>query len=117
MSEGLSAKPTLRTVKYSILFRWIATAYGWCFKTIWITEIPQLTWQRIFGRALGRVLTHQMSHVLARTRTHGRTGVTKGTLSALDLMAPELQMDAASLRLIEAASVNKVTYQAGLPGF
>ena len=74
-------------------------------------------WQRIFGRALGRVLAHEMYHVLAHTRKHGKTGITKGALSALELTAPDLQMDAESLRLIEVASLNKLASQSSPVGF
>ena len=74
-------------------------------------------WSLMFGRALGRVLAHEMYHVLAHTAKHGRTGVTKGALSARELTAPGLQIAAESLRLIEAASLSGSASQSSLAGF
>jgi len=47
----------------------------------------------VYGRALGRVLAHELYHVLTRTRTHGRTGVAKPALSASDLTAGALRLE------------------------
>ena len=74
-------------------------------------------WRVIFGRALGRVLAHEMYHVLAHAAKHGRTGVTKGALSARELTAPDLQIGAESLGLIEAASLSGSASQSNLAGF
>ena len=104
----------LPTVKSCLLFRWTATACEWYFESIWLKGDAS-GWHRIFGRALGRVLAHEMYHVLAHTRKHGKTGITKGALSALELTAPGLQMDAESLRLIEVASLNGLASQSS-PG-
>jgi hypothetical protein len=41
---------------------------------------------RIFGRALGRVLAHELYHILAGTREHARTGVAKAYLSVRELL-------------------------------
>ncbi len=40
-----------------------------------------------FGRALGRVLAHELHHVIERTRGHTATGYTRKSLSAADLIA------------------------------
>jgi hypothetical protein len=40
-----------------------------------------------FGRALGRVLAHELHHVIDRTRGHTATGYTRKSLSAADLIA------------------------------
>lgn len=74
-------------------------------------------WRLMFGRALGRVLAHEMYHVLAHTEKHGKTGVTKGSLSARELTAPDLQMDAESLRLIEVTGLSGSGSQASSAGF
>ena len=71
-------------------------------------------WQPIFGRALGRVLAHEMYHVLAHTAKHGKTGVTRGALSAHELAAPDLRMDAESLRLIEIARVGSASQSSSM---
>jgi len=46
-----------------------------------------------FGRALGRVLAHEVYHMLARTRAHGTKGVAKTALSGEELLADDLRFD------------------------
>jgi hypothetical protein len=41
----------------------------------------------VFGRALGRVLAHELHHILAKTRAHTQTGCTRKSLSTVDLIA------------------------------
>jgi hypothetical protein len=45
---------------------------------------------RLMGRALGRVLAHELFHMLAKTPGHGHTGVTKKALSGKALISDEL---------------------------
>jgi hypothetical protein len=40
-----------------------------------------------FGRALGRVLAHELHHVIERTQCHTATGYTRQSLSAAELIA------------------------------
>ena len=42
---------------------------------------------RMLGRALGRVLAHELHHIIDRTRTHERTGLFRKSLSPQDLTA------------------------------
>jgi hypothetical protein len=55
---------------------------------------PQL-WRAnlLFGRALGRVLAHELYHVCARTAKHGTGGIAKTTLSGEQLIADTLEFD------------------------
>ena len=41
------------------------------------------------GRALGRVLAHEIGHVLLGTSQHQRRGLMRGSFSAADLVAPQ----------------------------
>jgi len=43
--------------------------------------------QEAFGRALGRVLAHELYHIFADTTRHGSGGIGKGTYSVQDLLA------------------------------
>lgn len=42
---------------------------------------------RLLGRALGRVLAHELHHIIDRTRTHERSGLFRKSLSPQDLVA------------------------------
>ena len=46
----------------------------------------------LYGRALGRVLAHELYHVLAATPLHTAKGVTKEEFSAADLLAANFQL-------------------------
>jgi hypothetical protein len=47
----------------------------------------------LLGRALGRVLAHEVMHILSKSGTHGRTGVAKTALSGGQLIAPGLLLE------------------------
>jgi hypothetical protein len=46
----------------------------------------------LFGRALARVVAHELYHVLARTRTHAESGVATRKLSGVQLVSDELRL-------------------------
>ena len=54
------------------------------------TEIRELT----LGRALGRVLAHELYHIFADTTRHGADGVAREFYSVHDLLAPDFQFQA-----------------------
>ncbi len=54
----------------------------------------------LLGRALGRVLAHEVVHILSKSRAHGRTGVEKTALSGSQLIAPELRLEPEDLERI-----------------
>jgi hypothetical protein len=47
----------------------------------------------LLGRALGRVLAHEVVHMLSKSGAHGHTGVAKTALSGSQLIAPELRLE------------------------
>jgi hypothetical protein len=54
----------------------------------------------LLGRALGRVLAHEVMHMLSKSAVHGRTGVARTALSGSQLIAPELWLGPADLERI-----------------
>jgi hypothetical protein len=50
-----------------------------------------------FGRALGRVMAHEIYHIIGETTAHQTRGVAKAALSVQDLMGNTLDFDIASL--------------------
>lgn len=51
--------------------------------------------EQLLGRALGRVLAHEMYHILAKTRLHGSRGIAKPVLTPRDLLDGDLQFEQA----------------------
>ena len=49
------------------------------------------------GRALGRVLAHELAHVMRRDRVHGEDGLTGERLNARDLLLGSMRLSAADL--------------------
>lgn len=53
---------------------------------------------KLMGRALARVLAHEIWHMTANTGVHSKTGVTKSSLSGAQLIADTLEFDDHSAR-------------------
>jgi hypothetical protein len=47
-----------------------------------------------YGRAVGRVLAHELYHIFANTVHHGSNGVGKAVYSVQDLLSPDFQFEA-----------------------
>ncbi len=46
----------------------------------------------LMGRALGRVLAHELVHILTKSAAHGRDGVTQATLTGRELIGAPLRL-------------------------
>jgi len=51
----------------------------------------------LLGRALGRVVAHELVHILSKSSAHARKGLEMPALSGKLLIAPDLKLDAADL--------------------
>jgi hypothetical protein len=54
------------------------------------------------GRALARVLAHELYHVLAGTAAHSRTGIAKPALSGTDLASQRLEFTPSDVELMKS---------------
>jgi hypothetical protein len=61
----------------------------------------------LLGRALGRVLAHEVVHILTKSGQHGTAGVAKTALSGSQLIAPELHLEAVDLERINATAFHQ----------
>ena len=59
--------------------------------------------QTAFSRALGRVVAHELYHILARTRQHTHAGISKALQSPFDLIKENFQLDHQALLLLRSA--------------
>ena len=55
------------------------------------------------GRALARVMAHELYHILAQTADHDETGISKAQLSSKDLTANRFELSPHSLQRIRAS--------------
>ena len=54
-----------------------------------------------YGRALGRVLAHELYHIFANTMQHGSGGVSKESYSVPDMLSDDFQFHAKELRMLQ----------------
>ena len=54
------------------------------------------TASKLYGRALGRVLSHELYHILNQTKNHEDQGLAKKSLTAQQLIAPKFRFDPAN---------------------
>jgi len=52
----------------------------------------------LYGRALGRVLSHELYHIFNQTRNHQREGLAKRALTGKQLIEPDFHFDEAGIR-------------------
>ncbi|QOY88744.1 hypothetical protein [Paludibaculum fermentans] len=77
----------------------------------WVTPYLPPT---VFGRALGRVLVHEMLHVLTVSSAHDREGLTKPAFNRTDLTLGGLHLaDAALQRLRQSLGVSDLQAENG----
>jgi hypothetical protein len=70
-----------------------------------LATLPSGARDVLFGRALGRVLAHELYHVLAQTTGHSERGVSKPCFRLADLVASRFQFDAVSVAQMRPALV------------
>lgn len=56
--------------------------------------------EQLVGRALGRVVAHELVHILTRSVQHGTDGVQKPSLSGQELIQPDLALAAEDVNLL-----------------
>ena len=56
-----------------------------------------------YGRALGRVLAHELYHIFTNTMRHGSVGVAKESYSVLDLLSDDFQFQAKETKMLQSS--------------
>jgi hypothetical protein len=55
----------------------------------------------LLGRAMGRVLAHELYHIVADTSEHGRGGVAQRALSPRQLTSPQLELEPSDVAAVQ----------------
>ena len=61
------------------------------------------TWDSAYGRALGRVLAHELYHVFAQTARHASRGVGREEYSVAELLAPEFRLQQKEIDILKSS--------------
>jgi hypothetical protein len=67
-----------------------------------LTAKNPLDTARLYGRALGRVLGHELYHILASTTRHARSGLAKPLLNPRELTEERLDFEHREIEMIRA---------------
>ena len=59
--------------------------------------------EEVFGRAVGRVVAHELFHVFVGTRKHGSSGVAEPAFTQRDLLSDHFRLDPREFRLLRAS--------------
>jgi hypothetical protein len=70
---------------------------------------------RGFGRALGRVLAHELYHIFANTAKHAKGGIAKSCYTAPELLADEFHLTEREFKLIRAGKLRNLLRQSRPP--
>jgi len=63
-----------------------------------LLAMPLAERQRAFGRAIARVLAHELYHIFANTTRHASCGIAKSGFTVKDLLDPAFQFEERALR-------------------
>jgi len=66
----------------------------------------------LYGRAMGRLVAHELFHALVQTREHDGGGIAKRSFSAQDVLGEHFEFEAASLEKLRDSASNAL----GAPG-
>jgi hypothetical protein len=73
-----------------------------------LSTIPSGDRERVFGRAVGRVLAHELYHVFAETKKHGSSGLAKAHCVPQDLVSEEFHFGDKELRKLRSVLAQTV---------
>lgn len=68
-----------------------------------ILALPQVQREDTFGRALARVVAHELYHIFAKTSRHGSCGVGKAAYSVRELLSDEFQFEEREFRALRSS--------------
>jgi len=72
-----------------------------------LLRIPGTDREASFGRALGRVVAHELYHIFANTAHHGADGVGKSAYTVQDLMTDEFRFEEREGNALKAKDTRK----------
>jgi len=61
-----------------------------------LVHLPMIQREHMYGRAIGRLLAHEIYHILAQTRDHAASGIAKMHFSAADLLGTHFDFEPAT---------------------
>jgi hypothetical protein len=75
-----------------------------------VRMLPAPIEQAVLGRALARLVAHELYHIVAQTTEHQDKGVAKASFSLRDLTAPQFDLDTASVQRMTSAITQTTSF-------
>jgi hypothetical protein len=88
-------------------FSWVDCAAVNGFLSDLIAALPSPQREHVYGRALARLLAHELYHVMTQSADHTETGITKSQFTPVDLIGARLEFNGVILskpRLLDRAA-------------
>ncbi len=82
-------------------FGWLECGVVARFLDASLRDQPQARRNSLYGRALGRILAHELLHYLTNTREHDTDGVGKASFSAKDVLADRFELSDTSVERLK----------------
>ena len=79
-----------------------------------LLTVPAENREATYGRAVGRVLAHELYHIFANTTSHSSCGVGKSRYKVEELLSSEFQFEARQSLALKTSRVHVVLERAGL---
>jgi hypothetical protein len=73
---------------------------------------PGAQWERLLGRAIGRLLAHETYHIVVQTRDHASSGIAKAGFSTADLLAERFEFEPAAMAKLHQPPLAPLRVQA-----
>lgn len=68
--------------------------------------------ERLYGRALARVVSHELYHIIGGTHLHGKKGIAQASLSGQDLVSERIELAMEDMeRMIRRPAIVAETYE------
>jgi len=69
--------------------------------------------EAVFGRALGRVVAHELYHIFANTARHGSCGIGKAAYTVQELLADDFQFEDRESQALRGSKAHELLEHAG----
>jgi hypothetical protein len=79
-----------------------------------LLHLPQSERAEAFGRALGRILAHELYHIFANTQHHGRAGVAKESYTVTDLLCADFELEQREFELLRSGRAYSILARAAI---
>jgi hypothetical protein len=67
-----------------------------------LLRLPERDRQAAYGKAVGRVLAHELYHIFAKTAKHGSWGIAKAAYTVEELLCPTFQFEKRESNILRA---------------